>query len=136
VTTENLSTYLKAKGIRPSLQRINIYNYLRHTKMHPTVEDIYKALSPDMPTLSKTTIYNTLHLFQEKGIVNVVKIDDHEARYDWDTRFHGHFKCTECGHLSDFYFDEDSIQLQAIQMHQIVESHMYFKGTCNTCLTQ
>ena len=54
-------------NIKPSMQRIAIMQYLMEHPIHPSADDIYTALSPSMPTLSKTTVYNTLKLFSEQG---------------------------------------------------------------------
>ena len=56
MTTAQVSQYLKAKGIRPSAQRIAIMRYLMEHPVHPTAENIYDALMPDMPSLSLTTV--------------------------------------------------------------------------------
>ena len=58
---------LSNHNIKPSLQRIAVYSYLIEKKNHPTVDMIYSDLHPTMPTLSKTTVYNTLKLFIENG---------------------------------------------------------------------
>ena len=57
---KNTAEYLKEKGVRPSAQRVAIMKYLMEHKVHPTVDDIYNAILPDMPSLSKTTVYNVL----------------------------------------------------------------------------
>ena len=59
----NPQEYLQSYGIKPSLQRIAIMEYLIENRIHPTVEDIYEALYIKVPTLSKTTVYNTIKLF-------------------------------------------------------------------------
>ena len=69
---ETLSRY----NIKPSPQRMAIMTYLLEHKTHPTIEEIYKSLSPDMPTLSKTTIYNTLKLFVENGAASMLTINE------------------------------------------------------------
>ena len=58
---------LQNHNIKPSVQRIAIMNYLIEHRTHPTVDEIYTALSPSIPTLSKTTVYNTLKLLSEQG---------------------------------------------------------------------
>lgn len=101
---------------------------------HPTVETIYKALSPEIPTLSKTTVYNTLKLFQEHGIIMAVHIEDNETRYDADTSFHGHFKCIKCGRLYDFPLSlEHAANIAELDNHTVTESHYYLKGICSKC---
>ncbi len=99
---ENVGMYLKSHGIKPSLQRMRIFQYLLDNHIHPTVDDIYKNLIDEMPTLSKTTVYNTLNTFVEHNIANVVIIEENEARYDAKIETHGHFKCTECNKIVDF----------------------------------
>ena len=47
---------LMEKGIRPSLQRIAIMDWLINHPTHPTIEDVYKGLADSIPTLSKTTV--------------------------------------------------------------------------------
>ena len=59
---------LKKSGVKPSLQRIAILDYLLSHATHPAVDEIYETLVKDIPTLSRTTVYNTLHLFAENGL--------------------------------------------------------------------
>jgi len=61
--TGDIGNYLKNHDIKPSYQRMKIFQYLLDNHVHPTVDTIYKALCPEIPTLSKTTVYNTLNLF-------------------------------------------------------------------------
>ncbi|HOG69585.1 MAG TPA: transcriptional repressor, partial [Fibrobacteraceae bacterium] len=63
------SEILQNKGIRPSVQRVRIFKFLMQSKEHPTVEMIFNALLPEMPSLSRTTVYNTVELFKEVGLV-------------------------------------------------------------------
>lgn len=100
-----IAMILSSKGIRPSIQRVAIYSYIKEHRTHPTVDTIYSALSKQFPTLSKTTVYSTLHTFAEKGLINSVRIEDDELRYDAETRPHIHFKCQKCGKLFDVFDD-------------------------------
>lgn len=95
-------SFLLEHGIRPSYQRLRIWEYLAATKEHPSVETIYRSLAPDIPTLSRTTVYNSLSLFIEKGIAQPILIEETETRYDADTSPHGHFRCRVCGRVYDF----------------------------------
>lgn len=132
--SNNVSEYLKANGIKPSLQRVKIYNYLINNKNHPTVEKVYNDLIDEMPTLSKTTIYNTFDLFMEKKIITTITIDENETRYDADTTFHGHFKCKSCGRVDDFRIVNVQLKEDALNDFEIEERHLYFKGKCKSCL--
>lgn len=92
---------LKARGIRPSQQRVALYDYLTSMRAHPTVDDAFTALRPSMPTLSRTTVYTTMRLFAEKGLALEIRTDEGELRYDGFTHFHAHFKCRRCGGVYD-----------------------------------
>ena len=83
------------------MQRIAIMEYLMDNPIHPSADDIYTALSPSMPTLSKTTVYNTLKLFSEQGAALMLTIDEKNTNFDADTSVHSHFLCKRCGHIYD-----------------------------------
>ena len=87
---------LQSHSIKPSVQRIAIMQYLMDHHTHPTVDEIYTALAPGMPTLSKTTVYNTLKLLDEHAAIQTLTIDGRNTCYDGDTTPHAHFLCTVC----------------------------------------
>jgi Fe2+ or Zn2+ uptake regulation protein len=133
---ENIGDYLKSHAIKPSFQRIRIFDYLYNNPTHPTVDEIYKGLISEIPTLSKTTVYNTLNLFIEKKIALLITIEENEARYDANTMVHGHFKCETCKAVYDFETDILNIESNALERFQINQKHIYFKGICDKCLKQ
>ena len=94
---------LSEKNIRPSLQRMAVYEFLAENTIHPTVDTIYQALHAEIPTLSKTTVYNTLKQLVDCGLVQTVTIEDGELRFDADISNHLHFKCTKCGEVFDVF---------------------------------
>ena len=94
---------LSEKNSRPSLQRMAVYGFLVENPIHPTVDTIYQALHPEIPTLSKTTVYNTLKQLVDCGLVQTVTIEDGELRFDADISNHLHFKCTKCGEVFDVF---------------------------------
>jgi len=130
---KNTEEELRNAGIKPSVQRLKIYEYLVNSLEHPTVDSIYNFLSSEIPTLSKTTVYNTMKLFQDNGLVMVVNIEDNETRFDADTSFHGHFKCTECGKVYDFPLPNTQPKIKELANHIVKESHYYLKGICANC---
>jgi len=133
---EFLTNQLKNKGIRPSYQRVKVLEYLYRKEGHPTVEEIFRALSPDIPSLSKVTIYNTLHTFVESGLVRIVDIDDAEMRYDITLANHGHFLCEACGTIFNFKVDIDQIPIEGLNQFEIKVKDIYFKGLCPNCINQ
>ncbi len=131
---EDIGAYLKSHDIKPSFQRMKIFEYLITHRNHPTVEMIYKTLVKEIPTLSKTTVYNTLNLFVDKKIAIVIVIEENETRYDADMEIHGHFKCEECSSVYDIDVEAEKIQIKSLDNFQINEHHLYFKGICDRCL--
>lgn len=120
-------------GIKPSLHRMRILEYLIRMKNHPTADMIFREISGEIPTLSKTTIYNTLHTFLENGIVQAVTIEDNEVRFDADTSSHGHFKCLRCDSIYDLPLGNGIITDKTIEGHHVTEYHVYLKGICKNC---
>ena len=131
---ESISEYLLSNNIKPSYQRIRVFEYLTNKRNHPTVDSIYKHLISEIPVLSKTTVYNTLKLFLEKGIVQVVNIEDNEVRYDADVSVHGHFKCVECTNIYDFRVKPSNLDFEEISEFEVNEMHINSKGVCTKCL--
>lgn len=134
---QNIRTYLVSKGIKPSVQRLNLMKYLMEHHIHPTVDEIYEALYPTMPTLSKTTIYSTLKLFAEKGAIQTITIDPKNARFDADIAPHAHFQCECCGMIKDVELAAmpscKEVELEGLK---ITETQVYLKGLCNNCYKQ
>lgn len=111
-----------------------ILDYLIEKKNHPTVDILYSDLHPQIPTLSKTTLYNTLGLFLEKGLAMQVAIEKDEVRYDGDTSSHGHFKCRVCGGVYDFAHET---ALEGLPKGFLTEeAHLYAWGVCPGCSPQ
>jgi len=123
---------LISKNIRPSISRVKILEYLRSVCSHPTVEEVYMALADELPTLSKTTVYNTLKLLAEEGIVKVLTIDGNHVRYDGCTDFHGHFMCSECGKVYDFQIVNGNVK--GIEGFEVSTREVFYCGKCKNCL--
>lgn len=125
--------YLNTHGIRPSSQRLKVFEFLFRNRSHPTADEIFRALSPSMPRLSKTTVYNTLKLFVDQGVACIVSIEDNEVRYDADTSLHGHFKCKGCGMVFDFQVNREAFETNHLINYQIDEYHINLRGYCQVC---
>ena len=99
--SERTVKLLRKHGINPSSQRVRIYDYLVASKNHPTVDDIYAELQKEGHLFSRATVYNTVKLFHDKHLIQNVKVEPHEMRYDASPGFHAHFKCESCGVILD-----------------------------------
>lgn len=133
-TFSQLEQELKAKNINLSFQRLKVLQYLAENHCHPSVERIFSDLHKDIPTLSKTTVYNTLRVLADAGLVRAVNTEESETRYDINTQNHGHFKCKSCGEIYDFYIEIDKLCSDELKDFQTEEKAVYFKGICLSCL--
>jgi len=108
--------------------------YLLSHRTHPTIEEIFLALSPSMPTLSKTTVYNTLNLFLENKVVQQLVIDEKNARFDVDTSSHAHFICRDCGKVYDiFNLSPALFEIPKNSGFNIQSVEISYTGICNEC---
>ncbi|WP_040215195.1 Fur family transcriptional regulator [Clostridium polynesiense] len=131
---DNIDSYLREKDVKPSYQRTKIFQYILDNHNHPTVNQIYEALTDKIPTLSKTTVYNTLNLFIEKKLVEIITIEGNEARYDiYNPNDHAHFKCQLCKNLFDIHLDFSKMSLKELEDYKINEQHIHFIGICPEC---
>lgn len=136
VQFQDLLNELKSKKIRLSHQRLKVLEYLAQNYNHPTADQIYNGLHDDVPTLSKTTVYNTLNSLAEAGLVRVINIEDNEIRYDINTGNHGHFKCQLCKNIYDFNINIDLFETHELDNFEINDKNVYFKGICPHCLSR
>ncbi len=122
-------------GIRPSQQRIAIMEYLMTHPIHPTIDDVYQALCPEIPSLSRTTVYNTLRMMSEKKAAQMITIDDHRVCYDGNTEPHVHFFCKKCGKVIDLMKERAPKLRQEIRVdgNIVQEEQLYYKGICAVC---
>ncbi len=132
---EELKDILESRGIKPTYQRLAIFKYIHDHKVHPTAERLYRNLIKIVPTMSRTTIYNTLSMFVEKGLARTILISPTEVRYDADMSTHHHFWCEKCGKIEDLFFECEKARKGEIEGNIIKEVHGYFKGICRDCRT-
>lgn len=126
---------LTAHHIKPSAQRIAIMDYLLTHRTHPTVDTIYNDLVDTMPTLSRTTVYNTLRLLGENNAILELTIDKRTAHYDGDTSPHSHFQCKRCGRIIDIPQQKVDVE-QTEHDFVIQETEVYYRGYCHDCMQE
>lgn len=121
--------------IKPSVQRIAVMEYLMKHHTHPTVDEIHQALAKKIPTLSKTTVYNTLKLLTDKGAAQMLTIDERSLCFDGNTDIHAHFLCKQCDKIYDIPLQNlvREVENMDVEGHQIMEVHQYYKGVCKKC---
>ena len=99
---EHVIAELKQHNIRMTPQRRAILAYMITSHQHPTVEEIYRDLLPEWPSLSLATVYNNLAFLVKAGYVTEMKFSDIVSRYDYMGYRHYHVICQRCGKIADF----------------------------------
>ncbi len=133
VDSQRIAELLINHEIKPSYPRIQIYKYLYTRKDHPTVDCIYNNLIGEIPTLSKTTVYNTLSLFIDAKLVNSLNLDENEKRYEIIIHNHSHFKCEKCNKIYDIPYDDIDLLPKEFEGFKINEKQIFLKGICKNC---
>jgi len=101
---------LKASGLRPTMQRINICKILfdRNTTFHFTINDLTKIIKDKLKKkISLATVYNTVHIFKKKGYLKEISINSDKSYFDTNVLNHHHF------------FDENTNELIDLKDNQI-----------------
>ncbi len=134
ISGSQLAEMIYSAGIRPSLQRIAVFNLVANSKKHPTADDIYSELSDTYPSLSRTTVYNSLHTLVTAGLIKELEVECGNKHYDFARQpAHSHFVCRRCGKFFDMPLPEDIEKLA--DKHFLVDSvDLCFKGLCPDCV--
>ena len=109
-------------GILPTPQRVKIAEILLARPQHLSAEQILDRLRQAGSSVSKATVYNTLNLFRESGLVRELSVDPERRYYDSVTRAHHHFYNVDSGEFTDI--DEDRVSISELpSLPEGTESH-------------
>lgn len=96
---------LQSAGIQTTRQRIAIGQVLLRRPVHMTADDILVAARALLPTLARATVYNTLSVFVEKGLLRVLRLNPEHTVYDSRTEAHSHLYHEDTGQVQDCAFE-------------------------------
>jgi Fur family peroxide stress response transcriptional regulator len=128
---------LKRRHFRITPQRIAVLKILRQTDTHPSIEDIYRKVRKDFPMTSLATVYKTVSLLKDLGMVLELGFTEGGNRYDGARPYpHPHLVCTKCKKI----VDPDLESLHGLERElvsetgfQITSHRLDFFGTCPEC---
>lgn len=127
---------LTSYGITPTSTRMRVLGYLKDNTDHPTADDVLQGLTKKGEKISRATVYNTLNLFSERGLVNAIHGHDDVIHFDPVTAVHAHFQCTDCNKIIDLDMDERDLDLDELEGAEIHNVTILIKGTCGSCLNK
>ncbi|HWQ40292.1 MAG TPA: transcriptional repressor, partial [Burkholderiales bacterium] len=121
-TRDNLADTLRAHGINPTHQRIEIAYALFSRQEHLSADQIMAIVNERHSETSKATVYNTLNLFVDRGLIREVIVDPNRVFYDPNTEPHYHIYDVESGRLTDVAASEVRISgLPAVPEGMVAE---------------
>ncbi len=134
---ERMERAYLSEGLPMTTQRRALIEVLASRKDHPTVDEIFSKLSRRIPEVSRTTVYRSLEMFTELGLIKRVEHPDAAARFDPNVSEHHHFLCTNCGGLSDL----PAGALRGVRRlayvgkgkHTAEEISVLVRGSCDDC---
>lgn len=117
---------LRQHDIQPTPQRIAVAEFVLGTDTHPTADEVWAQVRDRCPTLSRATVYNTLHLFAEKGLLCTQPLRDGAVVFDPHVAPHHHFIDEESGRVFDVPWDavrvtgEQTLAEYEVRAYQVV----------------
>lgn len=127
----------RAEGIKLTHQRIEIFREVAQAGDHPDADQVFQRVRGRVPTVSLDTVYRTLWLLKDLGLVVMLGSSRERTRFDANLDSHHHFVCGQCGFTRDFYSaDLDNISLpdSVDTLGEIEATHVEVRGVCRECV--
>ncbi|MFT8592916.1 MAG: Fur family transcriptional regulator [Bifidobacterium sp.] len=133
----NLDEVLHEKGLRITPQRKLIFRIITATAQHVSAQQIQQELEDVFPGISLPTVYSTLELFTQLGVIHKMAINDGEMLYDtgW-SHPHAHMKCNRCGRIFDLDIPpvtQQDIRSAASEGFSVDSGDLLLHGLCREC---
>jgi Fur family peroxide stress response transcriptional regulator len=139
MTDQGLDGYmerLRSSGIKLTQQRMEIFKEVASRIDHPDAASVYERVRKRLPTISLDTVYRTLWMLKEAGLITTLGSSHDRMRFDANTSPHHHFVCTQCGKTADFYCAEYN-NLRAptgiSALGTVIEAQVELRGVCLDC---
>ncbi len=124
-----VETTLREHGIQASAQRVAVAEYVLHTREHPSAELVFKRVRERFPWISRATVYNTLNLFVEKGLLQRLTIAEDSIVFDPITATHHHFIDDETGAIHDVPWERVQVcNLESLHDYDIEQYQVVMRG--------
>ncbi len=126
---QDLRQRLEAHGIQPSAQRLAVADYVLHTVEHPSADQVFSRVSATLPMLSRATVYNTLNLFVEKGLLRELVLAEGRVVFDPNVDRHHHFIDDRTGAIHDVPWGDVTVdRVEALPGFEVREYQVVMRG--------
>ena len=133
---EKLIEQLRDRRIAVTPQRLAVMAALQSRRDHPTADHLYQEVRRSLPAISFNTVYKTLEILCQQGMVIKVNPLHAVARYDGETGRHAHLICRQCHRIIDLDWEGlevPALPAEALQGFQIEHASLTFWGLCPGC---
>ncbi|HPC82107.1 MAG TPA: Fur family transcriptional regulator [Thermoanaerobaculaceae bacterium] len=126
---DDLMALLRRHGIQPTPQRLAVAEHVLASREHPTADEVWTRVQASCPTISRATVYNTLNLLAEKGLVRTHTLHDGVAVFDGNAEPHHHLIDEETGEVYDVPWAALRVSgVQELEGFEISEYHVVVRG--------
>jgi Fur family peroxide stress response transcriptional regulator len=127
---------LRKKGYKATTQRIAICRFALHSRDHPSAQRVYDEVRLVHPTVSLATVYKTLQILTEHGLLQELDLPESRARFDSYIKPHINLVCMRCGDIQDF--DDNAAREMVERVAAKAEftwtgQRLDIYGVCKTC---
>jgi len=123
------ASVLKDHGISPSAQRVAVAQYVLHTDEHPSADEVWTRVRRRFPHVSRATVYNTLNLFVEKGLLRQFVLTEGRVIFDPKTDNHHHFIDEDSDKIHDVPWDAvEVVNVSQLAGFEVREYQVVMRG--------
>ncbi len=136
LTQDEMRERFRARGLKMTPQRAAIYQVLAGTTSHPTAEDLHRQVKRRYPMISPNTVYYTLGVLREAGLVHEVNYWRDRSRFDANISPHHHLICLGCRRIQDLAdeaLDRLSVSDRVKTEFEVTGHRVEFHGYCAAC---
>jgi Fur family peroxide stress response transcriptional regulator len=133
---EQFKAAAKEAGVKLTHQRLEIFREVASSLEHPDAETVFRAVQARMPTVSLDTVYRTLWMLKDLGLITTLGQRRESVRFDANLEHHHHYVCVRCLLARDF----ESAELNTLcipnavkAFGSVVATHVEVRGICESC---
>jgi Fe2+ or Zn2+ uptake regulation protein len=126
---EDPTTSLRNAGIQPSAQRVAVAQYVLFTDEHPSADQVWSRVREKFPWISRATVYNTLNLFVQKGLLRSLDLADNAVIFDPNTERHHHFIDERDGSIHDVPWEKVEVcNIKSLRGYEVHDYQVVMRG--------
>jgi Fur family peroxide stress response transcriptional regulator len=126
-------------GIKATHQRLEIFREVAHSAEHPDAEAVFRGVQARLPTVSLDTVYRTLKLLTELGLISTLGQRQESLRFDANKAPHHHHVCIHCGKVQDVskpLLDLETVIRDVRNLGTVQSAQIEVRGLCTSCASR